>query len=248
MVSVAVNDFQNERGSAPKPPTGGNNEGNDGCFVDTEENDQMPSASAPSAPPLAAESKPDTEWAFKVAIEKKCNGLGVDLSPHDGRTLLVGKLRQGAFHDWNISRPAGAADIVRPGDRIVAVNGVTADSEDILSKMRKDTFLSFTIRRLLDFNVRVPRSSGEHLGLWAVDTGATLRVTRVERGPAENANRSFGAELIVAGDEIYSCNGVSTSGSEIQRVLQNGGDVELKVRRSKMVSAEALDRQSEVKV
>lgn len=236
MVSVAVNDLD-ERNPAPKP------EGNDGRFVESEDHHDL------GPPPLAAPaSKPEADWTFKVSIEKKSNGLGVDLSPHDGHTLLVGKLRQGAFHDWNCSRPSGAAEIVRPGDRIVAVNGVTADSEDILSKMREDTFLNFTLRRLLDFTVRVSRSSGEPLGLWVVDTGFTLRVTNVEKGPAENANRSHGAELIVTGDEIYSANGVSSSGSAIQRVLKNASAVDLKVRRSKVVSGQALDRQGEMKI
>merc|ERR1712216_1006012 len=71
-------------------------------------------------------------YTFQVNIQRQPAGMGLDLSPHDGHTLLVGKIRPGPVQEWNQQRGSSGMDRVRPGDRITAGNGVTGDSGDIL--------------------------------------------------------------------------------------------------------------------
>eukprot|EP00427_Karlodinium_veneficum_P028930 CAMPEP_0169206834 /NCGR_PEP_ID=MMETSP1016-20121227/13256_1 /TAXON_ID=342587 /ORGANISM="Karlodinium micrum, Strain CCMP2283" /LENGTH=421 /DNA_ID=CAMNT_0009284061 /DNA_START=45 /DNA_END=1310 /DNA_ORIENTATION=- len=51
--------------------------------------------------------------------------LGIDVDWADGRTLLVKSVQSGAISDWNFER--GPEKALRPGDRIVAVNGMSGE-------------------------------------------------------------------------------------------------------------------------
>ena len=92
----------------------------------------------------------ETEYVFEVSFVKRDGGLGVDLSPHDGVTFLIGRIKPWPFEEWNMQR-GDETNRVSRGDRIIAVNSVSGNSDDILSKMRADHALNFTIYRLLDF-------------------------------------------------------------------------------------------------
>lgn len=165
-----------------------------------------------------------------VCTEKRAGGLGLDLSPHDGATLLIGKVKHGPMLDWNEEH--GAEVLVQRGDRIVAVNGVSGNSEELLEHLRRDRALTITMRRLLDFSVNVVRLQSESLGIFLEDAGATMRVTRLVSGPVADANKRNGVELEVRpGDEIYEANGVAGSGAQIFEALRKATAVTLRIRR-----------------
>lgn len=178
----------------------------------------------------------EKEFLFKLTIEKRSSGgLGVDLSPHDGSTLLVGQVKPGPLVEWNQRAGPDNPQQVLRGDRVVAVNGVEKNAEDILNRMRVDSVLTFTFRRLLDFNITVPRRHGEPLGLIIADTGSTLKVTRVDAGPVEDTNIRNGAELEVRpGDEICEVNGISGTGQALMAVMRAAADVVLRIIRPKV--------------
>lgn len=179
----------------------------------------------------------ETEWRFRVSVQKSAGGLGMDLSPHDGVTLLVGKVRPGPIQAWNHRCGISAPERIRPGDRIVAVNEVTGDAQNMLSHMRAADpalTLTFIVRRLLDFAVAVATQEGV-FGLSVFDTGATLRVNELTKGGAvETANRQHAEELIVMGDEIYEVNEVSGSGKSMLEAFRTASQVTMKVRRAKI--------------
>mmetsp|Transcript_10403 Transcript_10403/g.22914 ORF Transcript_10403/g.22914 Transcript_10403/m.22914 type:complete len:128 (-) Transcript_10403:83-466(-) len=59
---------------------------------------------------------------------KKTEGtrLGVDVDLADGTSLMVDAINPGLVEDWNKNNPGLR---VKPGDRIVAVNGVQGDAQ-----------------------------------------------------------------------------------------------------------------------
>lgn len=67
-----------------------------------------------------------TPREFFVTIDMSGkSSLGLDVDWADGRTLLVKSVQLGAVADYNVGVPAEKA--VRPGDRIIAVNGISGD-------------------------------------------------------------------------------------------------------------------------
>lgn len=76
----------------------------------------------------------------------KTNGmkLGVDISQHDGRTLLVTEIREGLVREWNRVNPCHQ---VRPGDRIVKVNSCRNSARRLLEECRKNAVLIIAIKK-----------------------------------------------------------------------------------------------------
>eukprot|EP00747_Dinoflagellata_sp_TGD_P032872 gnl/TRDRNA2_/TRDRNA2_136266_c0_seq1.p1 gnl/TRDRNA2_/TRDRNA2_136266_c0~~gnl/TRDRNA2_/TRDRNA2_136266_c0_seq1.p1 ORF type:complete len:143 (-),score=28.79 gnl/TRDRNA2_/TRDRNA2_136266_c0_seq1:90-518(-) len=60
--------------------------------------------------------------------------LGIDVNHSDKITLLVDRVKdEGLVPDWNKSNPDRA---IRPGDRIISVNGVAGKAMDMLEATR----------------------------------------------------------------------------------------------------------------
>jgi len=159
--------------------------------------------------------------SFAVDIELGKEPLGLDLSAHDGATLLVGEVFPGPVSVWNASRPPLALDVVRRGDRIVDANGVGGSSDLLLQSVSEaNSILHLRLTRLLEFCVDIDRGEGESLGLdLQQDTLGRLYVCRVSAGPVCEANGVNAAdEEVRPGDCMFSVNGC-TSAAEIRAAL-----------------------------
>jgi len=78
--------------------------------------------------PLAevrSEAAPFREFSISLDMLGR-NSLGIDVDWADGRSLLVKSVQMGPVADWNMER--GPDKALRPGDRIVAVNGISGES------------------------------------------------------------------------------------------------------------------------
>lgn len=79
--------------------------------------------------------------------------LGIDISQHDGRTLLVTEIRDGLVREWNRENPCHQ---VRPGDRIIKVNSCVNCARRLLEECRKGTILRLAIKK-----AKVPKNSAD---------------------------------------------------------------------------------------
>lgn len=163
-------------------------------------------------------------------------GLGVNISPHDGITLLIGRVKSGPVKNWNRDRGTDALDVVQRGDRIVAVNSVSGDAGMLLNTLRAESQLCITISRLMEFKAKVKRHGNEDLGLDLQEVGTEkLLVEAVGPGLVAEGNRRVGVELeIREGDTLQSVDGISNDARRMRaalETLERGREIELLVRR-----------------
>ncbi|CAK0834570.1 unnamed protein product [Prorocentrum cordatum] len=92
----------------------------------------------------AAKSElPGTE--FTMVIDKTTGRkLGVDVDHQDGCTLQVDAVTGGLFQQWNDNHPEQA---VKPGDRIVEVNGLRNDVQLLVEECRQNKLLELVVKR-----------------------------------------------------------------------------------------------------
>jgi len=72
----------------------------------------------------------------------------VDADWADGKTLYIKAVLWGAIDDWN--REHGPDEVVRAGDRIMAVNGCTGDAHAMVRECRDRSLLQLLVRRTGD--------------------------------------------------------------------------------------------------
>jgi hypothetical protein len=82
------------------------------------------------------------EWQVFLSRERD-KRLGIDVDPRQRTHLLVLSIEEGTVDEYNAKNPENA---VRPGDRIVAVNG-SSQAPDMVHQFRNAPFLLITFRR-----------------------------------------------------------------------------------------------------
>jgi len=93
--------------------------------------DELPTASQMAIltsgmlPDGRQEAAPHRDFVISLNMMNK-NSLGIDVDWADGVTLLVKSVQMGPVADWNMER--GPDKALRPGDRIIAVNGVSGET------------------------------------------------------------------------------------------------------------------------
>lgn len=182
---------------------------------------------------LGSPNRPPKKRLYNARIERGGGLLGLDLSPHDGMTLLVGKVKPGVVQQWSAARPAGAPE-VRRGDRILAVNGVSGDSEEILETMRASASLDITFSRLLEFHVCIERELDESLGLKFIAdaTGGVCAGEVVEQGLIDRVNETSAADVEVRpGDRVVRMNGRALELKEFQETVDSLTKMDIVFRR-----------------
>jgi len=82
---------------------------------------------------------------FKMVIDKTTGRkLGVDVDHQDGCTLQVDAVTGDLFQQWNDNHPELA---VKPGDRIVEVNGVRNDVHKLVEECGQNKMLELVVKR-----------------------------------------------------------------------------------------------------
>lgn len=106
--------------------------------------------------------------------------LGLDADWSDGKSLYVKAILSGAIEDWNQMHPG--EDAVRPGDRIVAVNGSAGNAQAMVQECRDRLTLQLLVRR--DAFASLPPQANEHAQfcrvLPTVETVATAKPTAAD--------------------------------------------------------------------
>lgn len=174
---------------------------------------------------------------FEARVDKaKGESLALVISAYDGRTLLVGKVKDGPVERWNSQQCRRPELRIRRGDRITGVNGHSGDSDELLRAARADV-LALTVRRLLEFTVTL-----EHQGLTGspllsleledVPAGGCV-VTGISKGLVSAANQRTSADReLRPGYQILQVNGTDTHCADtVRRLTSDFGTLELRVRR-----------------
>eukprot|EP00933_Yihiella_yeosuensis_P042405 TRINITY_DN3696_c5_g1_i1.p1 TRINITY_DN3696_c5_g1~~TRINITY_DN3696_c5_g1_i1.p1 ORF type:complete len:145 (+),score=39.12 TRINITY_DN3696_c5_g1_i1:103-537(+) len=101
---------------------------------------------APPPPPPPAAAKVTLQAnQYEATLDKRSGTrLGVDVDHRDGMTLLVDAVTGGLVQDWNDANPDCA---VKPGDRIVAVNGCQGDVLLLVDECKKNQILNLVIQK-----------------------------------------------------------------------------------------------------
>mmetsp|Transcript_95709 Transcript_95709/g.239801 ORF Transcript_95709/g.239801 Transcript_95709/m.239801 type:complete len:502 (+) Transcript_95709:174-1679(+) len=83
---------------------------------------------------------------YSIELDKKKGNyrLGIDVDTTHGAALLVDAVKGGLVEEWNNQHPQLQ---VRAGDRIVEVNGITGDAQEILKECQSAQWLNMRIRR-----------------------------------------------------------------------------------------------------
>lgn len=109
--------------------------------------------------------------------------LGVDVDWGDNKTLLVNSVHPGAVEDWNREHPGQE---IRPGARIIAVNGVSGDAHAMLRECQA--------KRLLQLIVRPPVSDGQGNATGSAESrGEPAPVAAASDGGSSGSASSFPA-------------------------------------------------------
>jgi len=91
------------------------------------------------------QGKAPSKNEYCITLDKTTGtNLGAQVSPIDGKTLLIEAVLGGLFKDWNLANPRVQ---VSKGDRIVEVNGIVGSSTDLLEECKQCKILQVRLRR-----------------------------------------------------------------------------------------------------
>jgi len=222
-----------------------------GTHVDAESPDDIGPPPPPSPPvelatvppppiekplPTPADPFPPQIQEFLIQIDKEGGTMGIDISAHDGKTLLVGRIKEGAVDRWN-QKVGQSFERVRRGDRIMQCNGCGDNSDGILQVLKSNAVLELRIRRVVAFRIAFV-GRGKVLGIDGLGLVADasredkLIVKEVLDGPIRDVNKKNKADLeVTKGDEIAEVNGTAGDARTLMDLLQKVGPIQALIRR-----------------
>jgi len=170
--------------------------------------------------------------------------LGLDISAYDGKTLLVGKVKPGPVERWNMQHAGRWEKCILRGDRVIEINGVTGDSDELLGAARSDV-LNVTMRRRVEFAVVLEHKANESFGLDFQDASGRVVISRMGEGVAADTNQCNPADMEVRpGDQVLQLNGAGAESAEAVRTAiaacsSSGAAGSLSLRLRRGTSAQA---------
>lgn len=169
------------------------------------------------------------EFVIRIAMDGD-KSLGLEISSHDDKSMLIGQVKDGAIADWNALR--SAMHSVRRGDRIVEVNEAKDDVKLIFGALRQQGVLAMRISRLLEFHFVVTKVE-ERLGI-EFDSSRTdeLNVKAVHGGASRDVCGKVGPEFELRRDDrILEINGQSGDSITLLGVIKSASTLDFLVRR-----------------
>lgn len=169
--------------------------------------------------------------------------LGLDISAYDGKTLLVGKVKPGPVMRWNEQNAQQLENCIFRGDKIVVINGIRDDSDELLGAARAEV-LNVTMRRRIEVRVVIAYGANDLFGLTFEDApDGRVVISRVDEGSAQEANRIIPADMeIRPGDQVLQLNGANAEGAESVRTAVaacsssgQAGTLSLRLRRGMVI-------------
>jgi len=183
---------------------------------------------------------------YEVTLEKRDGTrLGMSILERDGadgRGLLVTAVTGGLVQAWNSNHSAQPGKpVVRPGDRIVEVNGVRDCTSQLLEECRTSQVLHMTIRRALAQEltpgvhlISLDKTGGMKMGVdISQHDGRTLLVTEVREGLVQAWNRDNPIHQIFPGDRIIRVNEVQNDARKLLDECRKSGLLNLAIKKAK---------------
>mmetsp|Transcript_35878 Transcript_35878/g.102487 ORF Transcript_35878/g.102487 Transcript_35878/m.102487 type:complete len:247 (+) Transcript_35878:82-822(+) len=167
----------------------------------------------------------DGQSTFSVVLERGHHeAIGLDVDRIDRASAVVVAVRAGAVSAWNERNPGAE---IRPGDRIVEVNGVQGDIQRIISKLQVVSRCRLVLQRPVELDIVIPKpdcSASLGLELSYVRSGTSLLITSVGDGLVRAWNKANKNSQVRAHDRIVAVNGVRGQPEEL---LQEGQDASI---------------------
>lgn len=178
-----------------------------------------PAPAPASAPGVRVNTKgPGRPQLVTMRIERPASGsLGVDVVRENGMLLIAGVTdgdNSGPFSKWNQAHPEEA---VGHFDRIIEVNGLTDDVDQLYDALTTSRSLRLTIRKMQTFDITLEKKHhNDKLGMEIVHgESRSVTIRRVEPGLLKDWNQAMPLSAVVAGDRILASNRVSGDSDEI---------------------------------
>lgn len=196
------------------------------------ESPRGPAAAQPSAfKPSEGGQEP---VVFAATVQKGSRPLGMDVNYHDKATFLVTRVNAGPCQDYNLTDPDL---LIAPGDRIVSVNGVSGDTNQMLQAC-KAAELKLTVRKCDEKRVMLMKRFPEQklgIAVEQCDT-VTLVIAGVEEAgdsvvaEYNQTNRASGGLVLEKDFRIIGVNSVYGDAGKLEAELQSADSWTLAIR------------------
>eukprot|EP00440_Ansanella_granifera_P061260 gb/GFBE01066407.1/.p1 GENE.gb/GFBE01066407.1/~~gb/GFBE01066407.1/.p1 ORF type:complete len:232 (+),score=66.10 gb/GFBE01066407.1/:1-696(+) len=178
---------------------------------------------------------PPEEFSITVERQSFSTPLGIALDPSDGMSLIVKGIKDGPVTEFNKTASRMHCD-VRLFDRIVAVNRIFGDAEDLLKELSRNKAVELLVRRPKEYKVTVAKPPAENVyeahyrhGIIVEDIGDRLIVLGVTEGIFKEYNTLNWEKPVRKNDRIVEVNGVRGSGAKIAEQLSSKAERVLNV-------------------
>lgn len=147
-------------------------------------------------------------------VRKEDDPIGLDIDLIDSISAVVVDIKDGAIRNWNMEHPDLALKV---NDRIVEVNGVRFDSNNMVAKLKSDTTWAIQVQRPSEFMISISRANAPSLGmdLRYAPNGTTLMITQVGDGPMQEWNKAHPDKVVCKHDRIIQLNGISGTPTQL---------------------------------
>lgn len=168
------------------------------------------------------------EW--RIQIEKTAS-LGIDIGK-DKTSLLIGRVSEGPIEAWNAAEGLDPSKTVARGDRILEVNGVRGDAQEILQALGAATSLDISLSRLMEFRITNLPQDGA-LGIeFDLSISQYLVIKAIGEGSARAVSRKLRPDYeLRPQDIILEVNGESGDASQLEAALNKTSLLTLLIRR-----------------
>jgi len=161
------------------------------------------------------------ESQFTASISNPTRkNLGIDMDSQGCETLLVTSVRAGPIMAYNSA--VELEQQILPGHFVVSVNGVEGDATAMQREMQRKSRLEVVLGRPEDVRIAINVDSRRSLGIGIPrrQTGSSLAITQVRKGPVEDWNAENPWQKVQVGDRIVAVNGQRGKASDLARSLK----------------------------
>lgn len=168
---------------------------------------------------LEPRDEENREW--EVRVTKDGDEVGIDVLQHEKDSLRVTNIKAGPILLWNQQNPDQA---LRPGDRIVSVNGERGDSEQLIGAVRAAQELCLGMRRILWLRVELWKDEGP-LGIDVSSHSRSLKILKIRPGPFTTWNSKASTDhRVCENDQIVEVNGVTGEADDLLQAIRVSGN------------------------
>jgi len=149
---------------------------------------------------------PQAGAEFTVVITRNIGeAVGLDIDHIDGVSAVVVALKNGAIRSWNDNN---RDQEIKPGDRIIEVNGSRGDVQQLIAKLKTDLTWRLSVQRPTELNVTIYKANAPTLGLDLkyAPNSKSLLITAVDHGPMQDWNNVNPDKAVRAYDRIIEIN------------------------------------------